>query len=110
MPLYRHTKLPPVPELGEKTFWDYFPRRSARRIVFLIIALGAIVVLKYSGSWTFGGLLDSPKSTGGAEPAGPVYHIKVTRPDGTVMPPGGNVMRPDGNVVRPGGLSGKSTP
>jgi hypothetical protein len=81
MPLYRPSKLPPPPELGEKTFWDYFPRRSIRRVVFLLLALGAVLVLKHSGKWSFGGLLDGPGS-GGAEPAAPVYHIKVTRPEG----------------------------
>ena len=78
MPLYRHTKLPPPPELGEKTFWDYFPRRSARRILFLVIVLLAVIVLKHSGRWTFGGLLDGPRAPSEAEPSGPVYHIKVT--------------------------------
>jgi hypothetical protein len=77
MSLYRHTKLPPPPELGEKTFWDYFPRRSARRVLFLLIALFAVLVLKHSGRWTFGGLLDGPRR---GEPAGPVYRIKVNRP------------------------------
>jgi hypothetical protein len=78
MPLYRHTKLPPPPELGEKTFWDYFPRRSARRILFLFIALLAVIVLKHSGKWTFGGLLEGPRAPSGPEPSGPVYHIKVS--------------------------------
>jgi hypothetical protein len=77
MPLYRHTKLPPPPELGEKTFWDYFPRRSARRVLFLVVALLAVIVLKHSGKWTFGGLLEGPRGGSGAEPSGPVYHIKV---------------------------------
>jgi hypothetical protein len=81
MPLYRPSKLPQPPELGEKTFWDYFPRRSIRRIVFLLFALGAVIVLKHSGKWRFGGLLDAP-GNGGAEPTAPVYHIKVTRPEG----------------------------
>jgi hypothetical protein len=82
MPLLpRHTKLPPPPELGEKTFWDYFPRRSARRILFLLIALGAVVILKRSGHWSLGGLLEPPRApAGGGQAGAPVYHIKVTRP------------------------------
>jgi hypothetical protein len=86
MPLLRHTKLPPPPELGEKTFWDYFPRRSMRRVFFLLLAFGAIVLLKRSGKWSFGGLMDTPA----ADPAGgaPVYQIKVTRPPGPGTPPG----------------------
>jgi hypothetical protein len=90
MPLIRPTKLPPPPELGEKSFWDYFPRHSARRIFFLLIALGAVLILKHSGGWSFGGLLDGPRAPGhGAAPgaSAPVYHIKVTRPeDGTTAP------------------------
>jgi hypothetical protein len=87
MPLIRPNKLPPPPELGDKTFWDYFPRQSARRIFFLLLALGAVLILKHSGSWTFGGLLGSPSKRGpGAESSAPVYHIKVTRPEAT--PPG----------------------
>jgi hypothetical protein len=84
MPLLRSTKLPaklPPPELGEKTFWDYFPRRSMRRIFFLLVALGAVLILKHSGRFSLGGLLDSPSSPApGAGSSGPVYHIKVTRP------------------------------
>ena len=57
MPLFRHTKLPPPPELGEKTFWDYFPRQASRRVLFLLIALGAVLFLKNTGG-SFGGLFD----------------------------------------------------
>jgi hypothetical protein len=78
MSLYRQPKLPPPAELGEKSFWDYFPRRSARRVLFLLIALFAVLVLKHSGRWTFGGLIDPPH---GGEPAAPLYHLKVTQPD-----------------------------
>jgi hypothetical protein len=89
MPLIRPTKLPPPPELGEKTFWDYFPRQSARRIFFLILALGAVLVLKHSGGWTFGGLLESPRAGApGAERGAPIYHIKVTPPSGQTAPAG----------------------
>jgi hypothetical protein len=78
MPLYRHTKLPPPPELGEKTFWQYLPRQAARRVLFLLIALGAVLILKRSGRWSLGGLLDTPpKMTPGADPGAPVYHIRV---------------------------------
>jgi hypothetical protein len=91
MPLIRPNKLPSPPELGEKTFWDYFPRRSARRVFFMLLALAAVLFLKRSGSWRFGGLMESPRHAAsgeasgeapGAEPAAPVYHIKVTPPPG----------------------------
>jgi hypothetical protein len=79
MPLYRHTKLPPAPELGEKTLWQYLPRNTGRRVIFLLLALGAVMYLKRSGSWSFGGLLDGPRVPAGADTA-PSYHIRVTSP------------------------------
>ncbi|HVU49834.1 MAG TPA: hypothetical protein VHL80_04055 [Polyangia bacterium] len=101
MPVLRTTKLPaklpPPPELGERTFWDYFPRHAWRRIVFLLLALGAVLVLKHSGSWTFGGLLDGPPAPApGAPPSAPVYHIKVTRPQGPEPAP-----RPPASMSQP---------
>ena len=93
MPLYRHTKLPPPPELGDKTIWQYLPRHTGRRVIFLLLALGAVMFLKRSGGWTFGGLLDGGGSRAGARPAGadtaPVYHIRVTRPGDAPPSPSG---------------------
>jgi hypothetical protein len=87
MPLYRHTKLPPPPELADKPFWRYLPRGSTRRVFFLLIALGAVMVIKHAGGWTLGGLLDGPRSTPRSSssssqtaPEAPVYHLKITRP------------------------------
>ncbi|HTA20042.1 MAG TPA: hypothetical protein VK989_12155 [Polyangia bacterium] len=79
MPLYRHTKLPPPPELGEKTIWQYLPRHTGRRVIFLLLALGAVMFLKRSGGWSFGGLLDGPRAPAGADTT-PTYHIRVTSP------------------------------
>lgn len=89
MPLYRHTKLPPPPELGGRTLWQYLPRNSGRRVLFLLIAFGAVLFLKRSGGWSFGGLLD-----GGSDHAhppaqgteGPLYHLEVTRPGDAPKP------------------------
>ena len=82
MPLYRHTKLPPPPELGDKTIWQYLPRHTGRRVIFLLLAFGAVLFLKRSGGWTFGGLLEDPRPA--THPSGadtsPVYHIRVTSP------------------------------
>ena len=87
MPLYRHTKLPPPPELGDKKLWDYLPRGSTRRVFFLLIALGAIVVLKHTSGWSFGGLLDAPRTPpAGDDPGAPVYHIRVTPPESPPPP------------------------
>ena len=80
MRLPHPSKLPPPPELGEKTIWDYLPRGTARRIFFLLIALGAVIVLKYSGRWSLGGLMDAPRTAPPGSAGAPVYHIKVTRP------------------------------
>jgi hypothetical protein len=87
MPLYRHTKLPPPPELGEKTVWQYLPRQTVRRVLFLLIALGAVVFLKRSSGWSLGGLLDAPPSApAGAGQGAPVYHLKVTPPENPPAP------------------------
>jgi hypothetical protein len=81
MPLYRHTKLPPPPELGERRFWDYLPRNSARRVLFLLIAFGAVLFLKHSGGWTFGGLLaGAPPPPAPSAGEAPVYHLEFKRP------------------------------
>jgi hypothetical protein len=87
MPLYRHTKAPPPPELGAKTLWQYLPRQSVRRVFFLLLALGAVLVLRATGGFSkFGTLFDAIGSGPGRRPAGdapggataPVYHLKVT--------------------------------
>jgi hypothetical protein len=93
MPLLRHTKLPtklqtklpPAPEIGQKTLWQSLPRQSTRRVLFLLIALGAVLFLKATGGGSFGGLLDAVAPPPGARRAGaddaaPSYHLKVARP------------------------------
>jgi hypothetical protein len=89
MPLYRHTKVPPPPELGTKTIWQYLPRQSVRRVLLLLLTLGAVLFIRSTGGGAkVGGLLDfisgspgaGPASPTGADPAAPVYHIKVTGP------------------------------
>jgi hypothetical protein len=90
MPLLRHTKLPPPPELGEKTFWDYFPKRSASRIFFMLLALAAVLYLRSSGGGSFGGLFGSPTS---APPAGrgaddsTFYRMQVKPAPNAATPP-----------------------
>jgi hypothetical protein len=94
MPLLRYTKLPsklpPPPELGEKTLWQYIPRQSKRRVLFLLIALGVVIFLKESGvgslgggsgsasGGTWGGLFGAPAPP--PRPEAGVYHLKVSRP------------------------------
>jgi len=80
MPLIRENKLPPPPpELGAKTFWDYFPKRSMGRIFFLLLALAAVLWLK-GGNGSFGGLFDAPKSSGPQrdDPAFQHFQVKPT--------------------------------
>jgi hypothetical protein len=92
MPLYRHTKLPPPPELGDKTLWQYLPRQSVRRVFFLLLALGGVLVIRATGGFSkFGTLFDAigsgPERPSAGDAPGtasaPLYHIKVTRPAGT---------------------------
>jgi hypothetical protein len=70
MPLIRPSKLPPPPELGEKTFWDYFPKKSMRRVFFMLLALAAVLFLRSSGGGSFGGLFEPvrPKPQPQSEP------------------------------------------
>jgi len=81
MSVYRYTQVPPPPEPGEKTFWDYFPKRAMRRIFFMLLALAAVIYLKSSGTGSFGGLFDSGKTQPPAQGSNaPVYHIQVKPP------------------------------
>jgi hypothetical protein len=84
-------KAPPPPELGNKTLWQYLPRQSVRRVFFLLLALGAVLVLRATGGFSkFGSIFDAigsgPAQRRAADAPGagaPVYHIKVTPPEGT---------------------------
>jgi hypothetical protein len=81
MPLIRPSKLPPPPELGDKTFWDYFPKRSMRRIFFLLIALGVVIFLQRSGPGSFGGLFDSGRpATAPQQGEGAYFRLQVKPP------------------------------
>jgi hypothetical protein len=80
MSLYRYTQMPPPPEPGEKSFWDYFPKRSMRRIFFMLLTLAVIIWLKYSGTGSFGGFFDSPRSRQPAQGDAPTYHLEVKPP------------------------------
>jgi hypothetical protein len=87
MPLLPPSKLPPVPELGSKTFWDYLSRRSMRRVFFMLLALAAVIYLKCSKPGSFGGLFDTPGAAGNrGDDSGPVYHLKVEPPRGAPPP------------------------
>jgi hypothetical protein len=78
MPLIRPSKLPAPPELGEKTFWDYFPKRSMRRVFFMLLALGAVLFLRSSGGGSFGGLFEPVRPATKPQPApDPYYRIDV---------------------------------
>jgi hypothetical protein len=86
MPLIRPSKLPAPPELGEKTFWDYFPKRSMRRVFFMLLALGAVLFLRSSGGGSFGGLFDSPRPAAKQPASDPYYRIDV-KPTPNAAPP-----------------------
>jgi hypothetical protein len=88
MPLIRPSKLPPPPELGEKTFWDYFPRRVLRRVFFMLLALGAVLFLRSSGGGRFGGLFDPPGRPQPQQQSADSYHrIEVKPPTNAVPAP-----------------------
>ncbi|HVZ72194.1 MAG TPA: hypothetical protein VHJ20_07455 [Polyangia bacterium] len=92
MPLIRYTKAPPPPpEPGERSYWAYFPKNTVRRVVLLLVALGVVLFLRSSGGSTFGSLFDkiSPRRAAPSSRAdsAPVYHIKVTRPEGAPAEP-----------------------
>jgi hypothetical protein len=80
MSLYRYTQMPPPPEPGEKSFWDYFPKRTLRRVFFMLLALGVIIYLKTSGTGSFGGLFEPVGKRQPAQVDEPVYHIEVKPP------------------------------
>jgi hypothetical protein len=82
MSVYRHTQLPPPPEPGEKTLWDYFPKRVLRRVFFMLLALAAVLWLRSSGGGggSFGGLFDDGKSKSVPTDDAPVYHLEVKPP------------------------------
>jgi hypothetical protein len=76
----RYPNLPPPPEPGEKSFWDYFPKRTLRRVFFMLLTLGAIIYLKSSGPGSFGGLFDPPGRRQPAQGEAPTYHLEVKPP------------------------------
>ena len=70
----RHRDAPPP----ERSFWEVFPKRSLRRVIFLVALLLVVIAFKRSGGGTFRRLLDlvgpsSPRPTG----------AKVERPGDT---------------------------
>jgi hypothetical protein len=79
----------------ERTFWELVPRRNLRRVVFLIVAILAVVALKRAGGGAFRNLLDavSPSAPGARSPAAgsaPFSPLRVVRPpaanDGQARP------------------------
>ncbi len=69
-------ELPPasrhVAHAREKTYLALLPWRNFRRVVFLILALMAVVAVKKSGGGFFSRVLDSVAPT--AQPAPPARH------------------------------------
>jgi hypothetical protein len=43
---------------AEKSFWALLPRRNFRRVLFLIVALVAIIAIKRMGGFSLGKLFD----------------------------------------------------
>jgi hypothetical protein len=86
MPPLDNLPRPPAPP--ERSFWTLMPRQSVRRVLFLLLALAGILFIKRTGGLSFGNLLDAvgpaspaPRAPGAAQEP-PVYHLKVTPPEG----------------------------
>jgi hypothetical protein len=85
MPLRHPERLPPRPE--GRTLWQLLPRNSARRVLFLLLALGGVLFLRSTGGGGFRGLVDAmappkpdaaraaPPPPAPGEPA--VYRLRV---------------------------------
>jgi len=65
----------------ERSFWQLLPRRNFRRALFLLLALGAVVVLRQSGGLSFGKLFDgvAPPPAPSASQPPQFQHLEVQR-------------------------------
>ena len=73
-----HRRFDPSPP-RERSFWELLPRRNLRRALFLVLALGGVLVIKLTGGPSFRKMFEDVAPPG---PAGGFQHIEV-RPPGT---------------------------
>jgi hypothetical protein len=61
----------------ERGYWELLPRRNLRRALFLILALGGVLVIKRTGGLSFRRMFDDVAP---AEPNGGFQHLEVHGP------------------------------
>jgi hypothetical protein len=69
---------------SERGFWQRLPGRNFRRALFLILALGAVLVIRASGAVSFRKLFDNVAPAAPAAPA-TFQHLEVKVPRGAVL-------------------------
>ena len=64
---------------AEKSYWALLPRRNFRRVVFLIAALLAIIVIKRMGGFSLAKLFNNvaPPPATQKQPGRPFQHLEV---------------------------------
>ena len=72
-------RLPPRVPAPEKSFWALLPRRNFRRVVFLIAALVAIIVIKRMGGFSLAKLFNdvAPPPASQKQPGRAFQHLEV---------------------------------
>jgi hypothetical protein len=72
-------RLEPSPP-PERSYWQLLPRRNFRRALFLLLVLGAVILLRQSGGLSFSKLFDGVAPATAPAPEGPKFqHLEVRR-------------------------------
>jgi hypothetical protein len=71
-----YRRLDPTPP-RERSYWELLPRRNLRRALFLILALGGVLVIKHTGGLSFRKMFEdvAPEGTSGG-----FQHLEVRPP------------------------------
>jgi hypothetical protein len=72
----------PLEPPPERSYWALLPRRNLRRALFLILALGGVLVIKRTGGLSFRKMFDDVAP---AQDSGGFQHLEV-RPPGPAAP------------------------
>jgi hypothetical protein len=67
----------PLEPPPERSYWDLLPRRNLRRALFLILALGGVLVIKRTGGLSFRKMFDDVAP---AQDSAGFQHLEVRRP------------------------------